>query len=65
MAYKVYKELERQLDAKQAKLSPQKALEIAKGIYTVEVQLKSSGTKHRRTLLLNEGQRKLAKLFDF
>ena len=65
VAYKVYKELERQLDAKQAKLSPQKALEIAKGIYTVEVQLKSSGTKHRRTLLLNEGQRKLAKLFDF
>jgi transposase len=65
VAYKVYKELERQLNEKEAKLSPQKALEIAKGIYTVEVLLKSTGTKHRKTLLLNESQRKLAKLFGF
>jgi transposase len=65
VAYKVYKELERQLNEKEAKLSPEKALAIAKGIYTVKVQLKSSGKTHHKTLLLNESQKKLAKLFGF
>lgn len=65
VAYKVYKELERQLREKGSKLSPQKAIEIAKGIYTVEMQLKSSGKKLRKTLLLNESQKKLAKMFGF
>jgi transposase len=63
VAYKVYKELERQLLEKGSKLSPQKAIEIAKGIYTVEMQLKSSGKKLRKTLFLNESQQKLAKMF--
>lgn len=65
VAYKVYKELERQLLEKGSKLSPQKAIEIAKGIYTVEMQLKSSGKKLKKTLLLNESQQKLAKMFGF
>ncbi|MCH7400214.1 IS1634 family transposase, partial [Belliella sp. DSM 107340] len=65
VAYKVYKELERQLNEKEANLSPQKAIEIAKGIYTVEIQLKSTGKKLRKTLFLNESQQKLAKMFDF
>ncbi|MFC4874589.1 transposase, partial [Negadavirga shengliensis] len=33
VAYKVYKELERQLLEKEAKLSPQKAIEIARYLY--------------------------------
>lgn len=65
VAYKVYKELERQLNEKGIKLSPQKAIEIAKGIYTVEIQLKSTGKKLRKTLFLNESQKKLAKMFGF
>ncbi|MCH7396744.1 IS1634 family transposase [Belliella sp. DSM 107340] len=65
VAYKVYKELERQLNEKEVNLSPQKAIETAKGIYTVEIQLKSTGKKLRKTLFLNEGQQKLAKMFDF
>jgi transposase len=65
VAYKVYKELERQLNEKEAKLSPQKAIEIAKGVYTVEIKLKSTGKKLRKTLFLNESQQKLAKLFGF
>jgi len=65
VAYKVYKELERQLLEKGSKLSPQRAIEISKGIYTVEIQLKSSGRKLRKTLLLNESQQKLAKMFGF
>ena len=64
VAYKVYKELERQLSEKGSNLSPQKAIEIAKGIYTVEMQLKSSGKKLRKTLFLNESQQKLAKMFS-
>lgn len=65
VAYKVYKELERQLNEKEANLSPQKAIEIAKGIYTVEIQLISTGKKLRKTLFLNESQKKLAKMFGF
>ncbi|MCH6236804.1 IS1634 family transposase [Cognataquiflexum rubidum] len=65
VAYKVYKELERQLNEKGIKLSPQKAIEIAKGIYTVEIQLKSTGKKLRKTLFLNESQKKMAKMFGF
>ena len=65
VAYKMYKELERQLNEKEAKLSPQKAIEIAKGIYTIEIQLRSTGKKIRKTLLLNESQKKLAKMFGF
>lgn len=65
VAYKVYKELERQLIEKGSKLSPQKVIEIAKGIYTIEVQLQSSNKKLRKTLLLNKSQRKLAKMFGF
>jgi transposase len=65
VAYKVYKELERQLLEKGAKISAQKAIEIAKGIYTLEIQLKSTGKKLRRTLFLNESQQKLAKMFGF
>lgn len=65
VAYKVYKELERQLHEMRTDLSPQKAIEIAKGIYTIEVQLKSTGKRLRKTLLLNDSQRKLAKMFSF
>lgn len=65
VAYKLYKELERQLKEKGSKLSPEKAIDIAKGIYTVKVQLQSTGTVHEKTLLLTESQKKLAKLFGF
>jgi hypothetical protein len=61
----VYNELERQLNEKGANLSPQKAIEIAKGIYTVEIQLKPTGKKLRKTLFLTESQQKLAKMFVF
>lgn len=65
VAYKVYKELERQLKEKGSNLSPDKAIAITKSIYTVEVRLPSTGNKHRKTLLLNESQRNLANLFGF
>ncbi|WP_221936580.1 IS1634 family transposase, partial [Litoribacter populi] len=65
VAYKVYKELERLLKEKQSELSPEKAIDIAKGIYTVRVTIPSSQQTVSKTIILNESQRKLADLFGF
>lgn len=65
VAYKVYKELERQLKLKNSELSPEKAIEIAKTIYTIKV--KTLNQKHlvSKTILLTEEQKELARMFDF
>lgn len=65
VAYKVYKELERQLHQKHALLSVEKAIEIAKTIYAIQGQKPKSGQVFERVLLLNDEQRSLAKMFDF
>lgn len=64
-AYKVYKELERQLKAKNAKISPEQAIEIAKAIYSVNILNPANNTIEKQTLLLNEEQKYLADLFGF
>ena len=63
VAYKLYKELERQLKEKQSPLSPEKAIEIAKTIYQVKAQTNNGEITH--TLLITDEQKKLARLFDF
>ncbi len=63
VAYKIYKELERQLKEKQTDLSPEKAINIAKTIYQVEVKTENRIIK--QLLLLNDQQKLLAELFDF
>ena len=64
VAYKVYKELERQLKEKKSVLSPEKAIDIAKTIYQIKAASSNQNTvKH--ILLLNEQQKQLAKLFGF
>ena len=63
-AYKVYKELERQLKKKKANLSPEKAIEIAKTIYKITIQTNLSNTMHSRLYIDKEEQRHLLKLFD-
>jgi len=63
VAYKIYKELERQLREKQSKISPEKAIDIAKTIYQIEVKIKDYRVK--KTLLLTDEQEYLAQLFDF
>ena len=65
MAYKVYKELERQLTEMKAKISPLKALEIAENIFEIEVILPNSHKTVRKTLLLTDEQKYLASLFEF
>ncbi len=64
VAYKIYKELERQLKEKKAVLSPEKTIEIAKTIYSVKVKIPNTNEYIVKTLLLNDEQRYLAKLFD-
>jgi transposase len=65
VAYKVYKELERQLKEKKTELSPEKAIDIAKTIYAIKVVTPLNKEELHQTLILNEEQRMLAELFNF
>lgn len=65
VAYKVYKELERQLKLKNTEISCEQAIEIAKSIYAIEFTNPSNGNTYKETLLLSEEQNKLAELFKF
>lgn len=65
VAYKIYKELERQLKEKKSDLSPEKAIEIAKTIYAIKVEHPISKNITHKTLFITEQQRYLAKLFQF
>jgi transposase len=65
-AYKVYKELERQLHEMKSNISPMKAIEIAENIFEVSIKLPQSGKFLKKTLLLTEEQKLLNSLFpDF
>lgn len=64
VAYKIYKELERQLYDLECEYSPEKAIKIAKSIYEVRVPLADGGYVSR-VLLLHPDQQKLGELFDF
>jgi transposase len=65
VAYKLYKELERILQQKNAAISAKKAIEIAMNIF--EIYIKSPLTKETisKTLLLTDEQKALAKILDF
>ena len=65
VAYKVYKELERQLKEKKSDLSTEKAIEIAKTIYSVTVRTPKTKEIITKTLFLTEEQQHLAGLFKF
>lgn len=63
-AYKVYKELERQLRIKKATISPEKAIDIAKTIYRITIQTNLSNTMHSRLYIDKEEQNYLFELFN-
>jgi transposase len=65
VAYKIYKELERQLKQKKSNLSAEKALEIAASIFEITIQTPNTKDILKRTLLLNDEQKGLATLFGF
>lgn len=64
-AYKIYKELERQLKEKRSGLSPEQAIEIAKTIYNIEILTPRSKKKISKTVMTNDEQKILADLFQF
>jgi len=63
VAYKVYKELERQLKEMHSVYSPEKAIMIAKTIYQVKANTQSGEVSH--IMLISDEQKKLARLFNF
>ncbi len=63
VAYKVYKELERQLKEKKADISPEKVIDIAKTIYQITVIDNGKIIKHN--LILTDEQKCLTQLFNF
>jgi transposase len=65
VAYKIYKELERQLKLKKSDLSPEKAVDIAKTIMSIRVVHPQSKEVFYKTLYLKDEQKHLAELFDF
>lgn len=65
VAYKVYKELERQLQLKQAAVSAQKAIEIAENIFEIQVEAPITKEKIKKLLLLTEEQKYLAQTLNF
>jgi transposase len=62
VAYKVYKELERQLKQNKSELSTEKVIEIAKTIYQIEIKNPHNGTKEKVNLILNDNQKYVVKL---
>jgi transposase len=65
VAYKVYKELERQLKEKKSKLSPEKIIEILQSIYQIEIFNENTNEIVKHNLILSEEHLKIKNLFNF
>lgn len=65
VAYKVYKELERQLKEKKSNLSPEKVIEILQSIYQIEIITRKKNEKIKKTLILTQEHQLIAKIFNF
>ena len=61
-AYKVYKELERQLKEKQVPYSATKVIEIAQSIFEIEIKTTKSKEIVRKILLVNQEQKDLTQI---
>lgn len=64
-AYKVYKELERQLKEKKSNLSPEKVIEIIQSIYQIEIKNEYKNEILKHTILLTEEHKIIRSIFDF
>lgn len=65
VAYKVYKELERQLELRKAEISPNKAIEIAESIMEIAVTTPDKTKRISRILYLTEEHKMLAEIMNF
>ena len=64
VAYKIYKELERQLKEKECNLSPEKIINIAKTIYQIEIRNPHTNRLEKVNLITNKHQKLLIDLFE-
>lgn len=64
-AYKLYKELERQLQGKKAMISPNSAIEIAENIFEITAILPKSKKEVKKTLMITDEQKYLNSIFKF
>lgn len=64
-AYKVYKELERQLKEKRSDLSPEKVIEIIQSIYQIQITTPTTKEIVKKNLLLTNEHKTLNDLFHF
>lgn len=62
-AYKVYKELERQLEIKGSKISIERALEMLRTVYRVEIKNSKNGQTQQRIFAQGSQQKELLDLF--
>lgn len=65
VAYKVYKELERQLKLKKSNLSPEKVIEILQRIFKIEIKNPINNETIKQNILITEEHKLIQKLFDF
>lgn len=65
VAYKVYKELERQLKLKKSNLSPEKVIEILQSIFQIEIKNPINNETIKQNILITEEHKLIQKLFDF
>ena len=65
VAYKVYKEVERQFKLKKSDINPERAIEIPKTIYAQKVVTPLNNELLSKMISLSDEQKGLAKLFDF
>jgi transposase len=63
-AYKLYKELERQLYQKKSNLSAEKAIDLMKTIFKIKVKLPESKQEKDLIFAAEEAQKRLLSLFD-
>ena len=64
VAYKVYKELERQIKLAQIPLSVDKVIDIAKTIITIRIRMPENGGFFTKTMFLTDRHRSIMPLFD-
>jgi transposase len=64
VAYKIYKELERQLRDKKSEMSPEKVIEIIQNIYQINLKTPNNELVSR-TIILSEEQKEVQTLFNF
>jgi hypothetical protein len=63
VAYKIYKELERQLKEKKLGLSPEKAIEIARSIQKIKIEI-NPVESYEKVLLIKKEQVELFQAFS-